>query len=46
MQLNVQFTIDVVKGGRIISMFPDFIKPWVSALISASWWNRVVNAIY
>jgi len=32
--LNVQFTIDVIKTASILRMFPDFLKPIVNSLIS------------
>jgi hypothetical protein len=25
--LNVQYTIDVMKGGAVLRLFPDFLKP-------------------
>jgi len=32
MELNQQFTIDVVGRGQVINMFPNFLKPWVQSL--------------
>ncbi|KAF8913740.1 cytochrome P450 [Gymnopilus junonius] len=34
MELNQQFTIDVIEGGRIINMFPLFLKPIVGRILT------------
>ncbi|PPQ65601.1 hypothetical protein CVT26_000550 [Gymnopilus dilepis] len=34
MELNQQFTMDVIEGGRIINMFPMFLKPLVGRLLT------------
>ncbi|KDQ57928.1 hypothetical protein JAAARDRAFT_34744 [Jaapia argillacea MUCL 33604] len=33
-QLNIQFTIDVVKGAAIINLFPSFLKPLAGRLFT------------
>lgn len=33
MKINVDFTVQVVKAGRIINRFPDFLKPCIVYLL-------------
>ncbi|KAI0033519.1 cytochrome P450 [Vararia minispora EC-137] len=33
-KLNVEFTIDVVLGGRLLRLFPDFMKPLVGHVLT------------
>ncbi|KAH7906709.1 cytochrome P450 [Hygrophoropsis aurantiaca] len=35
MNLNIEFTVDVMKGGLIIGMFPDFLAPLVGKFFTS-----------
>lgn len=30
LKINVEFTVEVVKAGKMINLFPDFLKPFVA----------------
>ena len=44
--LNIEFTIDVMKGAAIINLFPMFIRPYVRFLSPPPFVYNIIIIVY